>query len=249
MIPSTSLEKPVSYPVPWDLVFGLTNHIRLGTQRDLHDFTRQVVARMSPAPRYEGLEHLPESPRFVLTANHYQRKGLWILHTASALTQGLAQRYPALPDPPTRWMVTANWPPIRIGKWNLASPGDVLLPRVAHALHCYPVTFAGTNPAFTARTIRRILTDAASMQSPLGIFPEGVAGVAGQWNPPLAGVGRLITQLAKRGLPVVPAYVTEAAGALVVRFGPAIHASELLAATGDAAQLALDRVRAMERIR
>lgn len=245
----TSLEKPVSYPVPWDLVFGLTNHIRRGTQRDLHDFTRQVVARMSPGPRYEGIEHLPESPRFVLVANHYQRKGLWILHTASAITQGVVQRYPTIADPPARWMVTANWPPIKLGKWTLASPGDVLLPRVANALHCYPVTFAGTNPAFTARTIRRILSEAANLQCPLGIFPEGVAGVAGEWHPPLPGVGRLITQLAKRGLPVVPAFVTESSGGLVVRFGAAVAAGDVLQASGDAAQMALDRVRELERIR
>ena len=99
----------VSYPVPWDLVFGLTDHIRRGTRRDLNDFTARVVARMDPPPVIEGLEHLPADPRFVLAANHYQRKGLWILHPASVLTQAVVRKYGPL-DPPVRWLVTANWP-------------------------------------------------------------------------------------------------------------------------------------------
>jgi len=223
-------------------VFGLTPHIRKGTRRDLRDFTARIIERMPARPEVHGLEHLPEVPRFVLAANHFQRKGVWILHTAAALTQAVLQRYPSMQDPPVRWMVTANWPPIRLGPWRLRSPGDWLLPRVAHALHCYPVTFAGGDPSFTARTIRRILTDAPRMHSPLGIFPEGVAGKAGEWRPPLPGVDRLLVQLAKRGLPVVPALAGEDSAGLTVRFGPLITTPELLA-DPDAAALAMARIR------
>jgi 1-acyl-sn-glycerol-3-phosphate acyltransferase len=227
------------------LVFGLTGHIRRGTQRDLLDFTHQIVSRMNPPPLVEGLDNLPESSKFVLTANHYQRKGLWILHVAAALSQAIANRYPSVADPPVRWMVTANWPPIRLGSWTIASPGDWLLPRVAHALHCYPVTFAGSNPRFTARTIRRILTDAATMQSPLGIFPEGVAGSASELGPPLPGVDRLLQQLAKRGLPIVPALVSENAGRLTLKFG-APEPADVVLDSPDAAQLAMNRIRGLQ---
>jgi hypothetical protein len=243
-VPDPASTQQVSYPVPWDLVFGLTSHIRRGTQRDLLDFTSQIVARMNPPPHVEGLENLPDSSKFVLTANHYQRKGLWILHTAAALSQAIAKRYPAVGNPPVRWMVTANWPPIRLGAWTIASPGDWLLPRVAHALHCYPVTFAGNNPSFTARTIRRILTDASTLHSPLGIFPEGVAGSAHDLGPPLPGVDRLLQQLAKRGLPVVPALVSENAGRLTLRFGTPITAAEVLTAP-NAALLAMNQIRGL----
>jgi 1-acyl-sn-glycerol-3-phosphate acyltransferase len=236
------MEGPVSFPVPWDLVFGLSGHIRSGTRRDLRDFTARIVGRMPAPPQVHGLEHLPDDPRFVLVANHFQRKGVWILHTAAALTQAVLQRYPSMQDPPVRWMVTANWPPLKIGPWKLPSPGDWLLPRVAHALHCYPVTFAGGNPLFTARTIRQILQDAPRMHSPLGIFPEGVAGKAGEWHPALPGVDRLLVQLAKRGLPIIPALAGEHASGLTVRFGPLIRTPELLSAS-DAAALAMARVR------
>ena len=230
----------LSYPVPWDLVRGLTPHILNGTRESLDRFTRAVVERMNPLPVWLGLDALPDSPRFVLVANHYQRQGLWILHTASALTQGIRQRY-GVGEPPVRWIVTANWPPLRVGPLRLPNPGDLLLPRVAHALSCYPVAFAGANPARTAQTVRRLLADTRAMERPIGLFPEGVAGVAGEVGDPLPGVDRLLRLLAQRGLPVIPACVSEA-DRLVLRFGPAITPQELLAAP-DAAILALDRVR------
>jgi hypothetical protein len=221
------VSEPVSYPVPWDLVFSLTPHIARGTRRDIDDFTRAVVERMSPGPRVEGLELLPEDPRFVLAANHYQRPGLWILHTAAVLTQAVAGRYGATPAP-VRWMVTANWPRWRCGPWSFRSPGDVLLPRVADALWCYPMSFAGSNPAFTARSLRAILRDARTMRRPLGLFPEGVAGAAGRLGPALDGVDRFLARL---GLPVVPAAVSEEAGRLRVRFGAAVEpAADVMAA-------------------
>lgn len=218
---------PIQYPVPWRLVAGLTPHLRAGTRTNVDDFTRQVVAQMPLPPDVQGAEHLPTSPRFLLVANHYQRKGLWILHTAAALTQAVRQHY-GPGDPPVRWVVTANWPPWRIGPWSFASPGDRLLPRVAHALHCYPIPFAGADPKRTAQSIRRILQEAPTLNRPIGLFPEGVAGTAGALTPALPGIDRLLVQLAKRGLPVVPCAVAEAPG-LALRFGPPVTAERLLA--------------------
>lgn len=209
------MSERVSYPVPWDLVFGLTPHIRRGTRRDLADFTARVVARMQPPPLVGGLENLPADPRFVLAANHYQRKGLWILHPASVLTQAIVQRYGPL-NPPVRWLVTANWPRWRIGPLSFRSPGDLLLPRVAHALWAFPVSFQGSDPLFTALSLRRLLEELPETDCPIGIFPEGVAGTAGRIGPALPGVGRLLRRI---GRPVVPALIVEQSGRLTVRFG------------------------------
>lgn len=229
----------IQYPVPWDLVRGLTPHLANRTPRNIVDFTARIVERMQPAPEIHGLHLLPKSPRFILAANHYQRPGLWILHTAAVLTQALVQRYgPA--DPPVRWIVTANWPPIRLGPWKIPSPGDWLLPRVAEVLQCYPVSFAGHNPAFTARSVRRILKDARSSPAAIGIFPEGVAGSAGNLTAPLPGVDRFLAHLGKAGLPLVPCGVSEA-GRFVIRFGEPIPAAEL-AASDDAATLAMKSI-------
>ena len=232
------------YSVPWDLVFGLTSYIRAGRVRSVDEFTAAVVSRIQPEPRVEGVSNLPAAPRFLLVANHYQRKGLWILHSAAALTQAILRHYGAdMPParPPVRWLVTANWPPIRIGSWKLPSPGDWLLPRVAHALWCYPVSFAGSNPAFTARSIRTILRDAKTATRPIGLFPEGVAGGAGTLQAPLPGVERLIAQLARLGVPAVPVGISEAGGRFLIRFG-AVIAAEQLSVSANAAELCMARV-------
>ena len=223
------MSEPVSYPVPWDLVFSLTRHLAAGTRQDLDEFTAGVVGRMNPPPLLDGLDNLPEDPRFVLAANHYQRKGLWILHAASVLTQAIRGHY-GPSGPPVRWLVTANWPRWRFGPLSFRSPGDVLLPRVAHALWCYPVSLAGADPSFTARSIRALLRDARTATRPIGIFPEGVAGSAGHLSDPLPGVDRLLKQLR---LPVVPAGISESGGRLVIRFGERIRPeADFMAAIG-----------------
>jgi hypothetical protein len=231
------MSEPVSYPIPWDLVFGLWPHMLHRTATSVDAFSAGIVARLQPPAMIEGLENLPSSPRFVLAANHYQRRGLWIMHPASVLTQAIRRHY-GPGDPPVRWMVTANWPAIKLGPLRLRSPGDILLPRVADALACYPVSFAQTNPAYTARSLRRILREAPLLDRPLGIFPEGVAGTAGTLTDPIPGVERLLAHLARHGLPVQPAGISEAEGRLVVRFGPTINCADLLAAT-DAAKLTM----------
>jgi 1-acyl-sn-glycerol-3-phosphate acyltransferase len=220
-------------------VIGLTPFIARRRRRDLNDFTRAIVARMVPPPHVEGLDLLPADARFLLIANHYQRKGLWILHSAAAVTQALAARY-GPGEVPIRWLVTANWPRLRFGPFSCPSPGDWLLPKVAHAL-CYPVSFAGANPAFTARSLRTVLRDARAATQPIGLFPEGVAGSAGVLTDPLPGSERLIAQLARLGLPAVPCGISEHDARFVIRFGPAIEPAELLAVP-DAARLAMARV-------
>ena len=127
------------------------------------------------------------------------------------------------------------------GPLRFRSPGDILLPRVADALACYPVSFAGSNPIYTARSVRRILREASRLNRPLGIFPEGAAGLAGKLTAPIPGVERLLSHLAKQGLPVQPVAISEGQGRLTVRFGPVISCAEVLLAQ-DAGRLAMQRI-------
>jgi hypothetical protein len=230
----------LSYPVPWDLLAGHWRNYASRTPVCIDEFTAAIVRRMDPPPVAIGTEHLPASARFVLAVNHYQRKGLWIVHTAAALTRVIRERY-GPGDPPVRWVVTANWPRIKVGPFSMASPGDFFLPRVADAWSCYPVSFHGTNPAYTARSLRRILREAPHLDRPLGLFPEGVQGAAGAIAEPLPGVERLLLHLTKAGMPVVPAGVSEN-GRLVLRFGELISTAEIRSA-GNAAQLVMERIK------
>lgn len=214
------------YAVPWTLLAGLTHNIRTGEPRNINEFTSSIVRRMPQPPLIEGVENLPGNPRFILAANHYQRRGLWILHTAAALTQAVSAHY-GLPDPPVRWLVTANWPRWRLFGLTFRSPGDLVLPRVAAALQCYPVPFAGSDPAKAARTFRRLRNDLPSISGPIGIFPEGAAANAAKIGDALPGVTRLLRHLNR---PVVPVRVMENSDQLVIRFGPVTQADLVMPA-------------------
>jgi len=230
----------IRYAVPWDVLFSIGPNIWTGVPTSVDRFSAGFTARIQPEPVLLGLEYLPDNPRFVLVANHYQRPGLWIAHVASVLTQVVRRRY-GPGDPPVRWIVTANWPPVRIGRWRLPSPGDWLLPRVARALCCYPVAFAGADPGFTAKTLHQMLRDLKTLGRPIGLFPEGAAATAGKLSPPLPGVDRLLRQLAKRGWPVLPAAISED-GRFVIRLGRLIGTDELMEGP-DPAALAMQRIK------
>lgn len=235
------MSEAVAIKVPWKLIFSLGPNILERRPTDIDVFTAEICKSIQPQPVIEGVEDLPENPTFVLAANHYQRKGLWILFPAAVMTQMISQRY-GRTSAPVRWMVTANWPRVRMGPFSFPSPGDVLLPRVADALACYPVSFAGSNQGFTTRSLRRILRDAPKAGRPLGIFPEGVGGSAGVLSKPIPGVERLLTHLAKAGMPVVPVGIGEREGRLVFRVGKVLPVSEALGAA-DSAGMVLDRIR------
>ncbi len=227
------------YRVPYRLLAAyLTRPVMNFSRSDITAVYRGFVARMHPGPVVRGIDNLPASGRFVLAANHYQRKQLWVAHAASALSMIVADRYAA--DPPIRWLVTGNWPRWRIGPLSIPSPGDVLLPRVAHAAWCYAVPFAGTNPAVAAGSIRRLLKDETTLACPIGIFPEGADARAGRLAPPLQETGRLFKLLAERGRPVVPAGISEQ-GRLVIRIGVPIAAVEVCR-TADPAALVMQQI-------
>ncbi len=237
------MSEAVNIKIPWKLIFRLGPNILERKPTDIDSFTAAVCSSIHPQPLLEGLENLPENPRFVLAANHYQRKGLWILFPAAVMTQIVSQRY-GRTSAPVRWMVTANWPRVKMGPFSFASPGDALLPRVADALACYPVSFAGSNQSFTARSLRRILRDAPRSDRPLGIFPEGVGGSAGVITKPIPGVERLLAHLAKAGMPVVPVGISERDDQLVFRVGNLAPAGEVLGAR-NSAEMVLDRIRGL----
>lgn len=232
----------VTIKVPLRLIFSLGPNILHRKPTSVDSFTAGLCKVIPPA-LIKGTENLPADPTFVLAANHYQRKGLWILFPAAILTQVIRRHY-GPSDPPVRWIVTANWPRIRLGRLSFPSPGDILLPRVADALACYPVSFAGSNQAFTARSIRRILREAPRSNRPLGIFPEGVGGSAGIFTNPIPGVERLLSHLAKAGMPVVPACISEAAGRLVFQIGPVITTGEIQHSQ-NAARLVLSTIQSL----
>jgi 1-acyl-sn-glycerol-3-phosphate acyltransferase len=213
------------YPVPWDLVFSLAPHIARRTQAPTAALLASLVDRMPAPPLFHGLENIPASPPFVIAANHYQRRGLWIAHSTAAIAHAVAQRTPR--ETPFRWLVTANFPPLRLGPWKLPSPGDLFLPHVARALGYFCVPFAASNPARTARSLLAALRQAP--RCVLGIYPEGAQAGAASIGPPLPGMDRLFRLLAQRNLPILPARISGNSTQFVIEFLPPVSPAQLAA--------------------
>lgn len=213
------------YRVPWDLIIGLGPSIAARKPAPAGDLLHRIFERLQPPPLYEGLENIPARPPFVLAANHYQRRHLWIVHAAAALSDPLRARFP---EAPVRWLVTANWPPLRLGPLRIASPGDKLLPRVAETLGYFSIPYAATHPERAAAALRRLLR--AAPQSIVGVFPEGARATAGTPGPPLPGIGRLFRHLALAGIPVLPARVGENGAQFLIRFAEPLTTTRILEA-------------------
>ncbi len=173
------------------------------------------AARRPPPP--------PSSPPFVVAANHYERRGLWIAHSTAAIAHAVAQRTPR--DTPFRWLVTANFPPLRLGPWKLPSPGDLFLPHVARALGYFSVPFAASNPARTARSLLAALREAPHCV--LGLYPEGAQAAAGSIGPPLPGMDRFFLRLAQRNLPTLPTRISDNSRQLIIDFLSPISPAQL----------------------
>jgi hypothetical protein len=105
----------------------------------------------------------------------------------------------------------------------------------------FPVPFAGTEPRKAARALLALFHSLTRKPEVIGVFPEGAKAVAGKLNPPLPAAGRLFQQFAARGLPVLPARVSESAGRLVVSFGPAIP-PETLRCSPDPGELVMHAI-------
>lgn len=225
------------YPIPWDLVLSLTPHIARRTQARTAALLAAIVERMPAPPLFHGLENIPAAPPFVIAANHYQRRGLWIAHPTAAIAHAVAQRTPR--DTPLRWLVTANFPPFRLGPLKIPSPGDLFLPHVARALGYFSVPFAASSPTRTARSLLAALREAPHCI--LGLYPEGAHAAAGSIGPPLPGMDRLFHLLAHRGLPILPARILDNSTQLIVEFLSPISPAALAAIPAPASAV-MDRI-------
>lgn len=212
------------YRFPPRLVMAMGRDLALGRPRSFRADCALAVRLLPRRPRVDGLEHVPCGGSFVLVANHYQRRDLWIGWAGGLLCDAL---WKARPDLRCHLVVTD-----RAVLKDGAAVGWTrpLFARVAQVWDCLLVTppEAHAVPGGTrSRALRRCLR---KLQSPdarsvcLVIFPEGLRGGTHGLAPAARGGGRSLLALAATGAPILPAAVWEEQdGALHARFGPAWH--------------------------
>jgi hypothetical protein len=183
---------------------------------------------MNPPPLIDGPEEIPKEGAFVLVANHYQRRGLWIGHAGSVITKTLYEvnRH----DLPIRWVVTANLPTVRfLGReWTIPLT-TWSLDRVAAIFSMISIPRIESQTLRRGLALRRLLQTLRTQAAgpPIGLFPEGVHGTADGLTRPEPGIGRLLFLIAGMEMPILPVGISEADQRLVVKFGRLIPPEEI----------------------
>lgn len=207
---------------PW-LVTRVLVSIALGQRRDVTADVRGLLAAPGLAPAVHGGERLSGSG-LVLAINHYARPGLdawWPAFAATWAVTGLR------PGVRVRWLMVSEWAWPTWQYRYVITPGTRLLFAAVARSYGMIATPPVLNPDYTpqqgAAAVRRFLAAAerAGREGDVvAMAPEGREGELGSLVAPPPGTGRLLILLARRGIPVVPAGVSEdRPGHLAVSFG------------------------------
>jgi hypothetical protein len=212
----TSATGSLTYRLPRRHLPGLAIDLLFGRRRSFSRDARTVLEANPYKRRVEGLEHVPESGRFVLVMNHYSVPGLRPHHCAMAIGDALSGR-PGQAE--VRWAFTSEWldrqlGPLPIPVWLIRWVfrrvalvyGLVVLPRRAERVR---------ERAAALRALLRGLK-----RGPVGLAPEGLAAEGARaLVEPSEGVGLFLTILTRRGEPLLPVAAWPEGSTLVVRFG------------------------------
>ncbi len=191
--------------IPRRLFVGLTVSLLRGESRSLLADTARMVAALPLRPHISGQEHVPDGP-FVLIANHYQRRDLWIGWAASLLIQAAGR--------PVHWLTLRE---LRLGRRELPLTRR-RFSRVAQTYAFIPMPADLTDHSAQATAIRHAIRLLRAGEV-VGLFPEGQHGHTGGLSPALPGTPELACLLS-RCAPLLPAAVREDAGHLTAAFGP-----------------------------
>lgn len=197
--------------IPRRLFLELAASLARGQRRSLLADTARMVAALPAPPLLEGREHVPAGP-FVLVANHYQRRDLWIGWAGSVLIQAVGR--------PVHWLTLRE---LRLSGHELLLT-RAMFSRVASTYGFVPVPADLADHAGQAVAIRRALRLLRAGEV-AGFFPEGERGHSGGLSPALPGAARLACLLSQSAL-LLPAVVSQCEGRLAVRFGAPFRLAE-----------------------
>jgi 1-acyl-sn-glycerol-3-phosphate acyltransferase len=189
-------------------------HLLFARRRSFAHDGELVLAKNPFSRCIEGLENVPETGSFILTANHFNREGLHPYHCALMISALVARRRPGLPE--LSWAFTSEWYGRRIGplpvpvgltRWVFRRIGAV-----------YDLTVLPRRPEMVVQRAVALRQFAATLSKrSVAIMPEGVG--RGKLVEPATGSGLFLSTLSTRGYPVLPVALFEEEGALVIRFG------------------------------
>lgn len=189
--------------------------------RDIRRDAAYMVERLHYAPVVTGLENLPQQRPYIFLANHYERSpGAWVGWCSCIILDAIARARPGAY--PIRWVMTSAWEDCHIGPWYV-DPRHLrwALQRFAD-LYGIILTPADDRRAFGRGAALRDIFNA--LGDPNGqvvaLHPEA-GGTQSLIRPP-RGMGRFLTMLDRREVPLVPVGAFEDGRRFHVTFGPAL---------------------------
>lgn len=207
---------PSSYPLPWIILLRLCAAYLRRRSLSFQEESRLCMARLPQNFRVSGRENIPPCGPYLLTTNHYTRRGLpawWLAISISSVV-------PA----DIHWIITSGW--IFNGS-RYAGPFEASthwafrrVARVYGFTTMPPMPPRASETAARAGAVREVLAYArAAPQAVIGLAPEGRDTPGGVlcWPPP--GAGRFILHMAEAG-PILPVGVFEQDDCLRLNFGP-----------------------------
>ena len=204
------------YSYPPRTILGLVRDGWLNRHRRFKSDALACIARLTPALRVLGGDHIPNGGCYVATLNHYYRPGFQQQWSSLAISATLPRD--------AHWIMTGEltYP----GSW-LAPLGKPLSRFVLHRVaRVYGFTSMPPMPPRPQDVERRAaaVRDALhfARKTPdavIALAPEGGDQPGGVLTMPPAGSGRFCLLLAAAGLRFLPIGVYESDGALTINFG------------------------------
>jgi 1-acyl-sn-glycerol-3-phosphate acyltransferase len=221
--PSVARELP-PFRFPLSFAPKFVPPLLLGRRASLGEHAEWLLRRTGRQPVVRGEEHIPERGPFVAVVNHYQRRYYWVGWNAFLVSMIVGRRRG--PQAVVHWLMNDGFEQRRRGAipwpwWLLRW----LFRRVARMYDMVPVSTSPHDKGGRVTAVRRMIDlvsprDRSREGEPVGLLPEARNQPRGVLGRPPPATGRLLLELARRGVPLLPVGVHELDGETNLTFGP-----------------------------
>lgn len=215
-----------TYRLPLSMIAAVVLTSFRNRKRNLRQDAASLVASMPVGPVVSGIENLPTDRPYVILPNHYERpSGAWVGWGAIIISDVVAQTQSR--TFPIRWVMTSTWQDCYVGPRRVNPKYLHWILRRMSALYGIILMPADDIDAFgrgaALRDVFRALSDPVGQV--VAFHPEA-GGFETLITPP-KGIGRVLSVLDRRGIPLIPTGVYEADGQIHVSFGTAMPVGSL----------------------